>query len=232
MIGVGPRNNIEFYNSPLSAQGYLSDPVTPGEDRICEILREVPGTVIEVGCGAGRMYEALGTSPSKWVGVDYAQTPLQLLAQRHPDVRVVQADAAALPFANGTFGAALLGYHIIESILPAARRRQALAEAARVVEPGGEVIVTRHLGRSYHRVGQVLAVVRRQAHEFGDLVGPARHGAGEFRMHVLGSREMAAATRLAGLVLNQTWDYRDGGPVSLRSVSVVERYSVLRGVKR
>lgn len=230
-MSAGNVNNVEFYDSAASAQAYLGEPVTQGEMRICGLFRNSPAPLLEVGCGAGRMYEALGPDRPEWVGVDYAATPLELFAQRHPDARLVRADAVALPFADGTFGAVLLGYHMIESIMPAASRRQAIAEAARVTVQGGVVVTTRHLRRTYHPVRQLLAVLRGDAPEFGDLAGQARHRAGEFRMHVLGDREMSEAAGQAALVRIDRWDYRNGGAVRLRSVSVVEQYRVMAGAR-
>lgn len=229
-----PLNNLEFYESPVSARAYLGQRVTQGEARICELLCEASTSVLEVGCGAGRMYEALGADRPEWVGVDYAETPLRLFAQRHPDAHLEHADATALPFNDGSFGAVLLGYHMIESIMPSARRSRAIAEVARVTTLGGVVVITRHLRRTYHLAEQLLAVLRGQATELGDLAGQARGGSGigEFRMHVLGEREMSTEARRVGLKRSDRWDYRDGGPVRLRSVSVVEQYRVETGAQR
>jgi SAM-dependent methyltransferase len=85
-----------------------------------------PGRVLDVGCGVGHSYHRL--APRETVGVDV--DPTALAGQ---DRETVVADMRALPFPNASFPS-VLALHSIEHV-PDPQR--AIAEAARVVEPGG-----------------------------------------------------------------------------------------------
>lgn len=80
-----------------------------------DLMRIEPATIVDVGCGAGHSREALTARypRARWVGVDLsarmlarhaAVTPRRgrwFGALRRPAAALVQADAAALPFADG-----------------------------------------------------------------------------------------------------------------------------------
>lgn len=84
------------------------------------------GKVLDLGCGVGHSYDRL--APRESVGVDLDPAAL---ADQGRETRV--ADMRSLPFADGDF-ASVLSVHSIEHVPDPER---ALAEAARVVGPGG-----------------------------------------------------------------------------------------------
>jgi SAM-dependent methyltransferase len=88
-----------------------------------------PGTVLDLGCGVGHSYHLL--APRETVGVD-----LDAGALAGQDRRTVVADMRALPFADGSFGS-VLSVHSIEHVPDPGR---VVAEAARVLEPGGVAV--------------------------------------------------------------------------------------------
>jgi ubiquinone/menaquinone biosynthesis C-methylase UbiE len=70
-------------------------------------LSAASGRTLEIGCGKGDLLAAIGSPFS--VGVDFSHEMLQVARVDHPEVRFVQADAHALPFAkNSNFNTVIL----------------------------------------------------------------------------------------------------------------------------
>lgn len=99
--------------------------------------------VLDFGCGAGRLTRALAAHFEKAVGVDIAQAMLDLAASGNPVadrchfVRNTAADLAV--FGDGEFD--MIYSSIVLQHLPPELIRSYLAEFARVVRPGGAIIV-------------------------------------------------------------------------------------------
>jgi SAM-dependent methyltransferase len=97
-----------------------------------------PGTrLIDVGCGPGTITAAAAARGARAVGVDLAAGMLALGRARHPHLELLEGDAEALPFPDGTFDALVGGF--VLNHLPAVEA--AVAEAARVLAPGGRMAV-------------------------------------------------------------------------------------------
>lgn len=222
-------SNYSFYNSDITAFGYLGHAVSAGEERLCARLRAEPGPLLDIGCGSGRLRARLIGVRGGVVGLDYAPEQLHPHRQRFPEAVLVNGSALALPFADGSFRTALMSYHLIESILPSRARVLALREAARVLDGTGALALTRHVRHNYHFREQVTGFASRRSRAFGDLTGPARPmrarvPSGSFTMHVLSSAEMRRAAAAARLILAEAWDFDSGGRVHRRSRAVVEWY--------
>ena len=113
------------------------------------------GRVLEIGVGTGRVGLDLARSGVPLVGLDLSLPMLlRLVDNAGSDVAlpVVQGDAAALPFPEGAFGAAVASHvlHLIPDY-PAALR-----ELVRVVRPGAPLLVSR--GSPPLPLGELVAV--------------------------------------------------------------------------
>jgi len=124
-----------------------SDVVQQVAERAMKLLALVAGaTVLELGCGNGvflpRLAKAVGTM-GKVVGIDHsadfaAQAQARVASDGLGDCVSVQVgDAYALPFADHAFDAG----HCERVLMHLERPNAALAELARVVKPGGIVVV-------------------------------------------------------------------------------------------
>lgn len=113
-------------------------------DEVAERFAEAAGLgpmsrVLEVGVGTGRIALPLSRRVGRIVGVDVARPMLDVLREKWSDepVRILEADATRLPFGDAAFDGAL-AIHLLH-LVPT--WRAAVAELARVVRPGGAVLV-------------------------------------------------------------------------------------------
>jgi SAM-dependent methyltransferase len=93
--------------------------------------------ILDCGCGTGANMDWLRRYGDVW-GFDLSPTGLELgrLARR---TRLARADAAAVPFADGTFDL-VTSFDVLYS-LPSSVERAAVGEMRRVVRPGGAVLI-------------------------------------------------------------------------------------------
>jgi SAM-dependent methyltransferase len=97
-----------------------------------------PGrATLDVGCGEGRVTRDLAARGHHVTGIDAAPTLLAAACAADPNGTYMHADAARLPFADGSFDI-VVGYNTFMDVrdLPGA-----LAEACRVLAPGGRLCV-------------------------------------------------------------------------------------------
>ncbi len=119
------------------------------EQLIFQRLFKTEDTLLELGCGCGRI--ALGLSTLGYrniMAIDYARNMIKqarLLARRHDRaVHFRMGDATALEFENELFDGAIFGFNGLMQIPGAARREKALQEIFRVLRPGAWFVFTAH----------------------------------------------------------------------------------------
>ncbi len=115
-----------------------------------EIGKDAKGATLQVACAYGdltpRLRERIADDGKLHV-IDVLPIQLQNLKRKlPPDMRVslIQRDSSALGFADASYERALVFFLLHEQ--PENVRRRTLAEACRVVKPGGKVVVV-----DYHR---------------------------------------------------------------------------------
>lgn len=115
---------------------------TPGHDHSHEeinlptLLKLLPAPgrrTLDLGCGEGRLGRVLQSLGHRVVGIDSSPALVRLAASHEMPGLCMVADAAELPFADGAFDlvVAYMTLHDID-MMP-----RAVAEVARVLEPGG-----------------------------------------------------------------------------------------------
>ncbi|MEZ4335969.1 MAG: class I SAM-dependent methyltransferase [Sandaracinaceae bacterium] len=122
--------------------------------------------VLEVGCGTGLLLSRIAAVADQAVGVDLS--PGMLAHARERGLEVVEGSATALPFEDASFDT-VYSFKVLAHVEPI---EVALREAARVVRPGGHVVIDvynrwslRYLAR---RVAGARAIGR--AHREDDIV--------------------------------------------------------------
>jgi SAM-dependent methyltransferase len=101
---------------------------------VLDLLGPGRGLCLDLGCGSGHYFGVLSASGRTAVGLDCSADQLRIARNRSR--HLVQADAAAVPFANGTF-ATVVTMWISTDVDDFAA---VLAEAARVLAPGGLLV--------------------------------------------------------------------------------------------
>jgi ArsR family transcriptional regulator len=99
------------------------------------------GRLVDIGTGTGRMLELFGSEAKTALGIDRSPEMLRVarakLAEEVPDAELRQADMYALPFADGTADCVILHQVLHFAQQPAS----AIAEGARLLAPGGRMLI-------------------------------------------------------------------------------------------
>jgi SAM-dependent methyltransferase len=95
------------------------------------------GSALDIGCGEGRTSRDLALRQHHPVGLDASPTLVAYARDVDPDGHYLVADAAALPFADATFDLAVA----YNSLMDVDDMPGSVAEAARVLRPGGRLCV-------------------------------------------------------------------------------------------
>ncbi len=108
-----------------------------------------PGDVLDIASGDGVLAELLAPHAGRYVCIDASPRVVAAAAERlrrFPNVDVREGDMHALPCADASFDLVVL----MHALTYAERPAQAVAEAARVLRPGGQLLLS-SLARHEHR---------------------------------------------------------------------------------
>jgi SAM-dependent methyltransferase len=146
----------------------------------------------DIGCGPGHVAAHLAALGRPVVGVDLSPGMVQAAAARHPSLDFQVGSMLALAAPDGAYAGVVSLYTLIH--LPAAERAAAIAEFARVLCPGGLLLVSVHIDGPMGEVGDVVRM-----RTLLDL--PVT-----LDFHFIDPHEIAAACEDAGLVVQARMD--------------------------
>lgn len=177
----------------------ISDPQRSWGLRVLERLQPQPGErILDVGCGTGRLMSEIleRQPPARVIGVDQSRTML-MQARKHlqDGGRVVQGDAAALPFAavfDAVFSTAT--FHWVRN------HDRLFGELHRVLRPGGRLVAQAGGGAN-------LAKLRERSNALGsrDRQFAPYFATWEEPWHYASVEDTEARLACAGFVDAQVW---------------------------
>jgi ubiquinone/menaquinone biosynthesis C-methylase UbiE len=114
--------------------------------------------VLEIGCGRGEATWQSARQNAYAIGLDFSSSALQIAAEYKPPAQeqglkmdLLQGIAYRLPFSNDCFDVILL-LDVVEHLYPE-ELQAALAEAKRVLSPGGSIILHTMPNTWYYKIG-------------------------------------------------------------------------------
>jgi SAM-dependent methyltransferase len=162
---------MDAWNARAGTYGELAGAIS---GRLAEPLIDAAGVrhghrLLDVGTGPGHVAERAAARGARTVGIDLAEAMLAVARERLPGVEFVRGDAEELPFPDGSFDAVVGGF--VLNHLPDPER--AVAEAARVLVPGGTVAFSLWDRPERMRVtGVVAEAIEAAGVEPGDEIPP------------------------------------------------------------
>lgn len=101
-------------------------------------LNPKPGEkILDLAAGTGTSSAALAESGAEVVACDLSEGMIAVGRERHPELTFVQGDATDLPFEDATFDAVTISF----GLRNVENTEKALREMARVVKPGGRLVI-------------------------------------------------------------------------------------------
>jgi SAM-dependent methyltransferase len=106
-------------------------------DAFLELLPEPGRLTLDIGCGEGRLTRDLRAAGHHAIGIDASPTMIDAARGADPDGEYALSDAASLPFRDGhaDLAVAFMSFQDVDDMAGA------VGEAARVLEPGGRLVV-------------------------------------------------------------------------------------------
>lgn len=197
-----PRRDdvADSYNRGVDAYEALWSPVIlpPATGLVRHLELGGVGVVVDVGAGTGALLGAIRAAAptARTVALD-ASAEMLRVARTRRGASAVLGDALALPLASDSADAVILAYVLFHLAVPV----QALAEAARVLRPGGRAgIIT----WAWERAPRASAVWDQILAEAGVPQGPLRQA----NTGLDSPDALSAALRSAGLRPQRLWSER------------------------
>jgi demethylmenaquinone methyltransferase/2-methoxy-6-polyprenyl-1,4-benzoquinol methylase len=93
--------------------------------------------VLDACCGTGDLAIAGAAAGGRVTGIDFSEPMLERARLKAPDIEWIMGDALALPFADGSFDAATVGF----GVRNLSELDKGLRELRRVLRPGGRLAI-------------------------------------------------------------------------------------------
>lgn len=214
--------NRDAYNTVASAfsstRSFLSEDLLVLQEYV-----QSKDTVIDVGCGNGRLYQLLAEKQVEYIGVDQSEELLKIAREKFPAGRFLLREMTntLLPenIADTVF--CIAAFHHLST---EASRVKTLQEMKRIVKPGGALVMLNwNLYNNWARG-------KYQGDERGDFQIPWKNDKGTVLAmryyHGFMLEELHDLADQAGLLIQKQWYLKKGEPASIGTGDMI--FSVFR----
>jgi len=188
----------EFFASKAGKWNRLRDELFGPSFHLLALLGllEAEWVVADLGCGSGPVVEALSIFVAKAIGVDESEVMVRAARTRleeHDNTEILQGELESLPIEDGLLDAATMILVLHHQPHPV----KALAEAHRVLKPGGRLLVVDMVPHEREEYRQNMGHVRLGFSEenIGRIMRETGFRVGECRRHDLDSRQAMSGRR-------------------------------------
>lgn len=117
------------------------DDAGPAQELVEAFVTSLPSeaVVLDVGCGQGEPVLSHLAESVTAHGMDFSRSQLRLAAEAAPGARLVKGEMTRLPYQSGSVDAIVALWSLIH--VPNADQESVLEEFARVLKPGGRLLV-------------------------------------------------------------------------------------------
>ena len=136
--------NKEAFSRKEALQQYSQFYLFPVEERIFKVHFEVPGRVLDIGCGCGRTSLFLKRMGHSVTGIDIVSEMIEEASKLVQGVDFRIMDGCELMFDNEFFDYVLFSFNGIDYIYPEEKRSRCLGEIYRVLKPGHPFVFSTH----------------------------------------------------------------------------------------
>ncbi|HEX7525314.1 MAG TPA: methyltransferase domain-containing protein [Gaiellaceae bacterium] len=180
---VKQRQQQMWSSGDFHAVGKLIQPVA---DALCDAVDlQADWSVLDVACGSGNAAIAAARCGCHAVGIDYVPALLARGRRRAEAegviVELLEGDAEAIPFADGSFDAVLSVY----GSMFAPNHRQTAAELTRVCRPGGRIGLATWTPDGF--IGEMLKIVTAHVPPVAGLDSPLLWGSEPYLRELFGA---------------------------------------------
>jgi SAM-dependent methyltransferase len=146
--------------------GYATRTLRPTEVVVLVRYRdELSGRVLELGCGAGRLTGYLAEMAQTVHGIDLSPEMVAYSRRRYPRATFSQGDLRDMTaIGDQSWDAVVAAYNVID-VLSDGARAELLDEIARVLVPGGLLVMSSHNRAIANRLGEPLRLRGRSVHD-------------------------------------------------------------------
>jgi SAM-dependent methyltransferase len=184
-----------------------ASPLAAFDVAFCETHFPTPGRLIDLGCGTGRLARHFADRGFACVGVDLSEPMLAKAREltSHDSVTYTLANLTDLgAWPDGSFDYAACLFSTFGMIRGDAERARALAEFARVLRPGGRLVL--HAHNRYFLRGLGLRGVRS-----GDVTMTQAYGGAPLTLRHFGRGEIRRQLAAAGFELRSVVPLNETG---------------------